>query len=171
MSSEEEATAEGLDRSMQRQILINLAKIYPAVATKSSEFGFDKSDRKFVRNLIYLRGHDLVFVRTVPGVTGFMPTVSFACITSKGLDFLSDDGGLSAILGVVTVRLHDDTVRQILRDAVDEARIPAAAKEKLKSAITDLPAEGLKAAVPALLRRAADLVPDAIAWIEKSLGP
>ena len=42
-----------------------------------------------------------------------------ARITAKGIDFLEDDGGLSAILGVVTVKLHADTLREMLAKKID----------------------------------------------------
>ena len=43
-----------------------------------------------------------------------------------------DDGGLSAILGVVTVKLHSDTIQALLNTKIDQADIPPEEKSKLK---------------------------------------
>ena len=40
-----------------------------------------------------------------------------------GIDFLTDDGGLSAILGVVTVKLHSDTIQALIAAKIDQAEI------------------------------------------------
>ncbi len=37
-----------------------------------------------------------------------------ARITAKSIDLLEDDGGVSAILGVVTAKLHEDTIRNLV---------------------------------------------------------
>jgi hypothetical protein len=61
-------------------------------------------------------------------------------ITAAGLDFLEDDGGLSAILGTVTVKLHADTIRALLDAKVDEADLPVEEKGLIKSALKAMPA-------------------------------
>ena len=61
---------------------------------------------------------------------------TFECrINNKGIDFMSDDGGLSAILGVVTVKLHSDTIQALLSAKIDEANISPEEKGRLKSAL------------------------------------
>jgi hypothetical protein len=54
-------------------------------------------------------------------------------ITSRGIDFLADDGGLAAILGVVTVKLHEETLKALLEAGVDALPPPQTAKSTLKS--------------------------------------
>lgn len=59
-------------------------------------------------------------------------------ITAKGIDFLTDDGGLSAILGVVTVRLHSDTIQALLGAKINEANIPPEEKSRLKGILSKM---------------------------------
>ena len=62
-------------------------------------------------------------------------------ITEKGLDFLKDDGGLTAILGIVTVRFEADTIRTILQIKVNQSDLSPADKQKLHGVLQELPAE------------------------------
>jgi hypothetical protein len=54
-----------------------------------------------------------------------------AKITARGLDFLEDDGGLGAILNVVTIRLEADTLRQLLETKINASDMPEADKQTL----------------------------------------
>lgn len=169
MSDDRPAVA-ALDRGLQRRILMALAELYPAAMSLPDLSPQFRAEPQFIRNLMYLSGHGLVTVSAFRKSFAALPEIREAEITPRGLDFLADDGGLTAILGVVTVKLHDDTIRQIMLDAVDAAEAPDGVKEKLRAAITDLPADGVKAAVPALLRHALDSAPEAIRLIGRSLG-
>lgn len=73
-----------------------------------------------------------------------MISVSLPKITAKGVDFIRDDGGLSAILSVQTVKLHEDTLKELLSIALQQAKLPEPEKESIKEAVKQLPAEGLK---------------------------
>ncbi|EHA14780.1 hypothetical protein [Halomonas sp. HAL1] len=66
-------------------------------------------------------------------------------LTAKGIDFLEDDGGLSAILGTVTVKLHADTIRDLIDSKIVESEaIPAQEKPALREALKGMKEEGLK---------------------------
>lgn len=73
-------------------------------------------------------------------------------ITTRGIDFLRDDGGLTAQLGIVTVRLEADTIKALVSMAIDQAEAPVEKKSLLKHAIQTLPAEGLKALTGELVK-------------------
>jgi hypothetical protein len=90
-------------------------------------------------------------------------------ITAAGLDFLADDGGLSAILGVVTVRLHEDTIKALLIEQVERSSAPDDLKTKLKSQIKSLPAEALKTVTTEGLKAGLTHIPDAMSWLEMLL--
>ena len=139
-----------LDRKLQLELLTKIAECYPFEwddyerNTESDEY------HKCAINLHYLGGHGLVTEKSTsakPSMTGdgggrlfiMSPT-----ITEKGLDFLQDDGGLSAILGVVTVRFEADTIRTILQLKVDQSDLSPADKQKLQSVLQELPAENIK---------------------------
>lgn len=73
-----------------------------------------------------------------------MISVAIPTITAKGIDFIADDGGLTTILSVQTVRLHEDTVRTLLEAALQKADMPPDSRQEIQKAITELPAAGLK---------------------------
>tara|TARA_B100001250_G_scaffold196414_1_gene168724 strand:- start:315 stop:608 length:294 start_codon:yes stop_codon:yes gene_type:complete len=87
-------------------------------------------------------------------------------ITAKGIDFIEEDGGLSAILGVVTVRLHADTVRDLLLAQIEEADAESSVKEQLKATVNNLPAKGLEALVTRLASEGITRLPNAVQWLQ-----
>lgn len=128
-----------LDRNLQREILKELNNIYPD--SKKYEYWIDAAIAQVLgvietvgeaelyiakrsANLRYLAEHGLV----VCNDKDLSATVK---ITAKGIDFLSDDGGLSAILGVVTVKLHSDTIQALIAK-IDQAEISDSEKSWLK---------------------------------------
>ena len=129
-----------LDRNLQREILKELNNIYPD--SKKYEYWIDAAIAQVVgvietveeaelyiakrtANLRYLAEHGLVVCHD----KNLSATVK---ITAKGIDFLTDDGGLSAILGVVTVKLHGDTIQALIAAKIDQAEISDSEKSWLK---------------------------------------
>jgi hypothetical protein len=92
-----------LDRAVQRQILELLREHYPRGATAANDLKL--GNKQAAANLRYLEEHGLCKSGVKLG-EGVSIQFSQSTITAAGLDFLADDGGLSAILGVVTVKLH-----------------------------------------------------------------
>lgn len=129
-----------LDRNLQREFLSELYKVYPdsiihddyintAIAQTNGVIEAEEDDGvsfvlKQSANLQYLVEHGLVTFGDKLSAT--------VKITAKGIDFLMDDGGLSAILGVVTVKLHSDTIQALLNTKIEQADIPPEEKSKLK---------------------------------------
>ena len=129
-----------LDRNLQHKFLSELYKVYPdsitydyyinAAIAQTTGVIEAEEDALFVlkqsANLQYLAEHGLVVFGDKTFITAIVK------ITAKGIDFLMDDGGLSAILGVVTVKLHSDTIQALLNTKIDQADIPPEEKSKLK---------------------------------------
>lgn len=129
-----------LDRNLQHKILKELNNIYPD--SKTYEYWIDATIAQVTgvietvgeaelyiakrsANLRYLAEHGLV----VCNDKNLSATVK---ITAKGIDFLSNDGGLSAIFGVVTVKLHSDTIQALIEAKIDQAEISDSEKSWLK---------------------------------------
>ena len=129
-----------LDRNLQHEILKELNNIYPD--SKTYEYWIDAAIAQVAgvietvgeaelyiakrsANLRYLAEHGLV----VCNDKNLSATVK---ITAKGIDFLSNDGGLSAIFGVVTVKLHSDTIQALIEAKIDQAEISDSEKSWLK---------------------------------------
>ena len=51
--------------------------------------------------------------------------------TGNGMDFLADDGGLSAVLDAVTVKLHENTLKKLIANRISESDLPASEKSQL----------------------------------------
>ena len=133
-----------IDRALQRKILETARATYPlGIQDPAREFP-DEPEQKLWANIQYLMEHGLI--EGIDTATLGDP-VNYADvrITARGIDFLEDDGGLSAILGTVTVRFDNDQFREMLAVHVENMEGDASAKAQLKAAIRSLPADGLKA--------------------------
>jgi hypothetical protein len=91
-------------------------------------------------------------------------------ITARGLDFLADDGGLSALLGTVTVKLHADTLRDLIESRIARADMPEAEKKRITDHLRALPAEALKTVTTRLVEAGLDTLPNAIPLLKTLLG-
>ena len=82
----------------------------------------------FFKKYYYLEESGLIEITSIDSLHK-----NFDCkINHKGIDFLTDDGGLSAILGVVTVKLHSDTIQALIAAKIDQAEISDSEKSWLK---------------------------------------
>jgi hypothetical protein len=120
-----------LDRQLQLKLLQLMRDYYPS-AWRQVPTDIAANDEDFFFNIIYLEEHGLCKTNITKSGKGQFVWGN-ATITAKGIDFLEDDGGLSAILGVVTVKLEADTVKRLIEAKIDEAELPADEKIKWKS--------------------------------------
>ena len=112
-----------LDRDLQRQILEELAQKYPEPVDFYLHEHFE--EKMFQANLFYLQEHGLINGKLRGEVLeDHGRRIGWATITKEGLDFIADDGGLSAILKTVTVRFDADNVRSILEDKIIASSLP-----------------------------------------------
>lgn len=155
-----------LDRQRQRLILEDLAAIYPDYSTNLVQEGLEETD---IANLYYLQDHGLV-IASLTRTLGGSYVFEGATITAKGLDFLADDGGLSAILGVVTIRLHSESVRALLETRLEESELPAEQKTWIREKLSSLPDEALKTITTSLIQQGLQHVPDLYKWIKSLLS-
>lgn len=157
-----------LNRDIQRKLLAILASSYPnSDDLKWSALGIAKEVRD--ANVHYLIEHGLVRMERGEdnGSLGRCLYTYFA--TAKGMDFLEDDGGISAILGVVTIKLHDDTIKALLKSKVLESDLPQPEKQRYLDKIRELPAEATKHLVLKLVDLGLEKGPRAIETIGRLL--
>ena len=158
-----------LDRELQRKILEELAENYPNCTVLKGE-----SSNSFAPpNLFYLREHQLIdnCVTRETRKDGVTQTFSGLKITAKGMDFLADDGGLSAILGTVTVKFHEDTIRALIEKKVmDSSDLAPDDKTVLLSQLRSLPGESIKHLTMKLLDKGLGNLPSAGTLIQTSLN-
>lgn len=132
---------EKLERELQGQLLQRLSEGYPEFVEARHLQPIAPGTALRV-NIAYLDEHGLVEAKFVYSLDG-MQLLS-AKITANGLDFLANDGGLGAILGVVTVRLHEDTLKQLVEARIHASDLPEPDKRKFLDQLRELPAETTK---------------------------
>jgi len=157
-----------VDRGLQRTLLNQLSDEYPD-QLEFKVHSEDAAERANGVNLTYLMEQGLVAGNAEFRYLEDQAKTYSVRITAKGLDFLADDGGLGAILGVVTVRLHDDTIRDLLLARVD-ADVHASEDEKkgLRATIRGLPADALKEVVREAVKLGLGHVGHLQPWLEHS---
>ncbi len=163
-----------LDRNLQREMLERMEKIYPVpLDLHQYQQRSEIRPADFVANLVYLKEHELIDMKVLAGSDG-PASLGAPRITAKGLDFLADDGGLTAILGVVTVKIHDDTLRQLLANRIDQMPGNEAEKAPLRQALKDLPAAAGKALLDKLVATGVEHLPGTVESLHQwllTIGP
>lgn len=156
-----------LDRDYQHRLLEQLAESYPRPHdVRELLRGLEgEEEAKYLANMIYLDEHGLIESSIQFGLDDHA-SIGLPRITHRGMDFLADDGGLSAILGVVTVKLHADSIRELIASKVDSAQIPPAEKSKLKQHLATLSAEAMKTLAKSLVEKGLQNVPDVVHWLQ-----
>ncbi|MDA3509284.1 hypothetical protein MJ004_12875 [Acinetobacter junii] len=160
-----------LDREWQNIILQHAAESYPEdLDLEALPSSIDVSDIKFYANLQYLEDHKLIEPDSYGISLDNIYFVEFIKITAKGLDFLANDGGLSAILNVVTVKFEADTLKAILEKRINQADLAPADKKSMIDALRELPSESIKHLTMKLLDEGLENLPSAILLIGTYLG-
>ena len=160
-----------LDRQLQYKILNITAECYPRnIHHELDELFKGVSDQKIAANLCYLSEHKLIKDKPIMySVDGFL-SLNTVCITHKGLDFLADDGGLGAILDVVTVKFEVGTLKAILESRIAQSDLTPADKQSMIDELRELPAESIKHLTMKLLDEGLENLPNAIVLIGTYLG-
>ena len=91
-------------------------------------------------------------------------------ITARGLDLLANDGSLSSTLGVVTVKLHADTVCYLIAAKIEATAQSAKRKAGLRTALGKLSSMALQAGVTDLAKMELNHRPDVAHRIERLVG-
>ncbi|CAB3916075.1 hypothetical protein [Achromobacter piechaudii] len=158
-----------LNRNAQRKLLEALATRYPnwtGISAALSHLDYNLDEPTKVGTAHYLADHGLIeFFESAVS-----PADQQLRITAKGLDFLQDDGGLSAILGIVTIKLHDDTIKQLIEAKILASDLPPQEKKRWTDQLRSLPAETTKHLVMKLVDKGLESGPSALAAIGTILG-
>lgn len=158
-----------LDRQEQHFVLETLAKSYPDAGKVVLES--DPEGKRLRKHLHYLQEHGLVYESLSKG--GHELTITFShgwVATAAGLDFLADDGGLSAVLGVVSVKLHDDTIKDLIAARLQSSDLPAEDRKRYVDQLRELPGEATKHLILKLIDLGMENGAKAVSLIEKTLS-
>lgn len=121
---------------------------YGAQLAFYSSIKIDKTTIKHLReNLTYLTAHELLEKKG-----------SSYRITHKGIDFIEDDGGLSAILNISTIKLHPSTL-DLITAAIDGSSLNPSDKQKMIDQLKSLPADAIKQILTELVNKGVGYLP------------
>ncbi|WP_181955571.1 hypothetical protein [Rahnella variigena] len=135
------------DRELQKDILTKCIAVYPSY-TFWKQFPpeiQDYGDDVLSANILYLAEHRLITIRnqTSDDPYSFLDNMK---ATAEGIDFMLNDGGLSAVLKIQTIKFHRDAV-VVLEDLIALSNMSNADKEQAKSKLSALTTESLKTVV------------------------
>ena len=165
-----------IDRKFQKELLVKLSEEYPYTYDFSNDYAYGTPDfERAIANLYYLQSHGLITDKSIfisKSLGGGKGRIQFGLseITHKGIDFLQDDGGLSAILNIVTVKFEADTLKAILENKINQSDLDPEHKQSMIDSLRELPAESIKHLTTELLTRGLDNLPAAILLIGTYLG-
>jgi hypothetical protein len=159
------------DRVKQREVLQKLYDLSPYVMEPEEADYFNElfgHEYNFYANLLYLEGHGLIEsgVRLANGEADLK--LAELKLTHKGIDFLREDGGLGAILNILTIRLHGETIDEFER-VINSSKESPDDKKKLITQLRSLPADAIKHLTLELLGKGMSHLPDAFHTIQKAL--
>ncbi len=158
-----------LDRSAHRKMLTDAAECWPHYVVWDLADFPDLTEEDVAGNLLYLEELGLIQSGIHMGIDGHF-SWSAGRATAAGLDFIQDDGGYSAILGTVTVKLHEDTLKALLVERIEKSDGDASVKGELIKQVKALPAEGLKTLTTKALEAGLAALPNAIALLHTWLS-
>ncbi|MGG4774862.1 hypothetical protein ACLO87_09535 [Paenalcaligenes sp. Me52] len=156
-------------RERQKAILNAARQAFPEFHDCSEDIA-DMTAEEAIADIRYLEGHGLLKVQGPRYLNQMDWDVSIQ-ITSEGIDFIEADGGLSAILGVVTVRLHDETIKNLIEAKILAADLPQPDKQRYIDELRKLPAESTKHLVMKLIDAGLTNAPAAWTAIQNALAP
>jgi hypothetical protein len=162
---ETEETKSPLDRALQRDLLLKMQVVYPGRFTQIPAEETDPAWEPMKANLLYLEEHGLCQSGFSENQNGTFEMIRLPRITAQGLDFLREDGGLSAILGTVTVKLDGGTIRNLILAKIDASTLPVEEKSSLRKHATALSGAALRAGTQDLIRIGLEHLPDGIQWL------
>lgn len=156
-----------LDRQLQLQILNRLRDEYPEFM-EINKF-LDANDKKIQANLFYLAEHNLIEPSAIREAFGVPRMMMLAKITSRGLDFLEDDGGLGAILRVVTVRFDAENIKTLLEEKILQSNISDEQKKSVIHKLKSFSGEILKSIILKLVEKGIEKPEDIARFIDMIL--
>lgn len=131
-----------LDRAFQNEILEYLETRYPSEVSLEDIPHSDRVDLQ--AQLYYLKEHGLLDGVVAEATFDRPEILMTARISADGLDFLQDDGGISAIKRTFTVKFDAENIRSLFVDGLNLSNIPDEEKHSLIDRIRSFSADTLR---------------------------
>lgn len=164
-----------INKEIQNIILNQCVECYPDMVS----FDFMKEIKNTYGedvinvNIYYLQEHGLLRpnAKLANDASGRVICKLPPSATHIGVDFMNNDGGVSAILGTVIVKLHSETLLDLLEMKIYGADIAPKEKSRLVEGLRELPADGIKHLTMKLLDKGLESIPNLIQLIGMYLPP
>lgn len=153
-----------MDPARLRALLEQAAEAYPESVQLGGSPPLPHPD-SIDPEIRYLEQHGLIEL----GRTNFMGGPPWHEITAKGIDFLDEDGGLSAVLGVVTVRFEAETMRALLLARAEADEGDPNVREQIVAQLRSLPAAAIQQVSQQAVAEAIRQMPNAMQWLRTVL--
>lgn len=90
-------------------------------------------------------------------------------LTNEGIDFLSENGDLTAKKNTITVRFEVDAIKQLIEAKIEASNISEKEKNSLKAHIKSLPKKILEGEMLSLFQMGLHQIPihDIMSWLPK----
>ncbi|WP_319761870.1 hypothetical protein [Maridesulfovibrio sp.] len=122
---------------------------------------------KLVYHFNYLKDNKFITMGSEMGTGGVPP---FITITNLGIDFLTDDGGLSAKLKTITIKFDLDNLREIVAEGILKSGLPEEKEGIIRKAIKSAPETAIKEITTKLIGSALENPAAAAKIVAASLG-
>lgn len=156
-----------IERELQLKLLLKMKESYPESIDIQKEFE-NHNDPNLHANLFYLEEHELIEAKAKrEDVFGAPCQIFRARITAKGLDFLEDDGGLSAILNKIIISFDIENIRKMLNEKIVKLSIEEEKKKTFMEKIKQMPAIVLKNVCIKLIEKGIENLPEIITNLTK----
>ena len=153
-----------INRDRQNEILEILHKFYPE---PTREVVRPQEELLDCATILLLEEHGLVKAGLTRKLDGeYMWVAQGTVITAKGIDFLADDGGTSAKINTITVKIHTDSIKAILEAKLDQSDLPVEKKNWLRNQVNTMSDESLKIVTKSLVQKGLDHIPDLYKWLQ-----
>jgi hypothetical protein len=158
-----------LDRVGQLKILQLLAQAFPNSRDTQRLEPFDIGSDALNFQLAYLQQHGLISGMWSQEMGNGKKCIR-AEITARGLDFIAADGGLTAILGVVTIKLDSAQWAELLARKVESLdSVSPEERSSIADALRKLPAQAIEKVSGKMLDWAVDHADEAIPLLKMLL--
>jgi len=137
-----------MNETLQREILEDLDETYPNETWFGDQISLSSDQGK---EMYYLNEHGLIDARIERWTNA--EAISSARLTAKGRDFIHGCG-LSAYYGTITVKLHQDTIRELIEARILALDATQQEKDSMLKTLKKLPADAIKTATQELTKKA-----------------
>lgn len=156
------------DMELAREILEFAESEYP------NPYAVDELNGQRGKDLVTATAHYLVEHELLEGTCrnrmGTIDSYADVRLTARGVDYLSNDGGLTAELGVMTVRLEAESIRDLVMARAELAGLPNHEKNLLRAQLEELPKEALQHLSKRLIDAGLAAAPLSLQWLRTQIG-